>query len=92
MTMAGRCQVGDILGVMDGDVAEIGATIAEVAIRMVDRLLSAGGELATLVTGQDAADGLVADVRRHLRRVHPGVELVVHDGGQPLWPLIVGVE
>jgi dihydroxyacetone kinase-like predicted kinase len=92
ITMAGTCRPGDILGVIEGDVAEIGSSVSDVTGRVVDRLLSAGGELATLVTGAECTPGLVDDVRRHLRRDHPGVELVVHDGGQPYWPLIVGVE
>ncbi len=61
---------------------------------VVDRLLRSGGELVTLVTGgrRDAARRAGRRVRRRLRRDHPGVDLVVYDGGQPHWPLIVGVE
>ncbi|HET8971250.1 MAG TPA: DAK2 domain-containing protein, partial [Candidatus Nanopelagicales bacterium] len=92
ITMAGTCRPGDILGVMDGDVAEIGTAVPEVSASMVERLLGSGGELVTLVTGEGAEPGLVEGVRRQLRRDHPGVELVSYDGGQPHWPLIVGVE
>jgi hypothetical protein len=92
MTMAGMCRVGDILGVVDGDVAEIGSTVEEVSSRVVGRLLQSGGELVTLLTGDGAPDDLADQLRRALRRTHPGVEVVVHDGGQPFWPLIVGVE
>ena len=60
---------------------------------MLDRLLSTGGELVTLVRGDEADE----DARRRrsrgaLRREHHGVEVVVYDGGQPFWPLILGVE
>lgn len=95
ITMAGTCRPGDVLGVVDGDIAEIGSSLPEVSGLVVDRLLQSGGELVTLVTGETgatAAPELVAGIRRRLRRDHPGVDLVVYDGGQPHWPLIVGVE
>lgn len=92
ITMAGTCRPGDILGVVEGDVAEIGSSVPEVSAQVVDRLLQAGGEMVTLVTGEGAPTDLVPALRRHVRRTHPGIEVVDHDGGQPFWPLIVGVE
>ncbi len=92
ITMAGPCRPGDVLGIVEGDVAEIGAHVPEVALRVLDRLLQAGGEQVTVVTGQDEDGSSVAGVRRHLRQAHPGVELEVFHGGQPYWPLILGVE
>ncbi len=92
ITMAGTCRPGDVLGVVDGDIAEIGQDVDEVVARVVDRLLGAGGELLTVVTGDEADATMVDRLRRHVRRDHPGVEFSVHEGGQPHWPLIVGVE
>jgi dihydroxyacetone kinase-like predicted kinase len=92
VTSAGRCQVGDVLGIVGGDIVEIGETIEEVAVAVLDRLLSTGGELVTLVRGDEADDEVAAAVSRRVRRRHHGVEVVVYDGGQPFWPLILGVE
>ena len=41
-------------GVVDGDFVVIGDDLAAVAVEVLDRLLSGGGELVTLVTGEDA--------------------------------------
>ena len=92
LTNAGTCHVGDVLGIAAGDVIEIGETVEDVAVRVLDRLLSTGGELVTIVRGEDADDTMTSTVARRLRRAYPGVEVVVYDGGQPFWPLIVGVE
>lgn len=92
MTSAGRCRPGDVLGVVDGDIIEIGADLAAVARSTLDRMLSAGAELATLVTGTDADPALVEELQQHLAQHYPAVEVVEYDGGQPLWPLIFGVE
>ncbi len=92
MTTAGRCQPGDILGIVDGDILKIGADQAQVAAETLDLMLSSGAELATIVSGAEADDALVAAVTDGLESRHPGVEVVVYEGGQPLWPLIFGVE
>jgi len=92
MTTAGACHVGDVLGIVAGDIVEIGDSVEEVALRVVGRLLSSGGEMVTVVSGVDADDAVTSMIGRRVRRTHPGVEVVVHEGGQPLWPLILGVE
>jgi uncharacterized protein len=92
VTMAGVCREGDVLGILDGDFALIGDDVGTVACSVVDRMLSSGGELVTLVTGTDAEDGLVERVTAHLHRTRPEVDTVVYEGGQPRYPLLVGVE
>jgi dihydroxyacetone kinase-like predicted kinase len=90
LTSAGRCRPGDALGSAEGDVVVIGADAATVARDLLDRLLSAGGEMATLVVGADAALG--DTVCAHLAAVHPTVEVVRYAGGAGAVPLLVGVE
>jgi DAK2 domain fusion protein YloV len=92
ITMAGRCRTGDVLGVLDGDFAVIGTDLGDVACEVVDRLLAGGGELVTLVLGEGTAAGLADDVRSRVRARRPEVEVHVLDGGQPRYPLLVGVE
>jgi dihydroxyacetone kinase-like predicted kinase len=91
-TSAGACHVGDVLGIVEGDVVEIGSTVDDVAVRVLSRLLSTGGELVTMIRGDDADESTTTAVTRRLRREHHGVEIVAYDGGQPFWPLILGVE
>ncbi|HYN30315.1 MAG TPA: DAK2 domain-containing protein [Dermatophilaceae bacterium] len=92
LTWAGACRPGDVLGVVDGDVALLGEDLAATAGAVLDRLLAPGGELVTLVSGADAEPALVAGVAAGLQRSHPEVEVVVLDGGQPTYPLLIGVE
>jgi DAK2 domain fusion protein YloV len=92
MTTAGRCAAGDVLGLAEGDVVLIGKDQVTVTCELLDRLLSAGGELVTLVLGADAADGFLAQVRQHMRRGHPGIEVMDYRGDQPHQPVLIGVE
>ncbi|WP_410536237.1 DAK2 domain-containing protein [Streptomyces sp. KL2] len=90
-TTAGICQAGDVLGLIEGDVALIGAQAADVAAAVLDRMLSAGGELVTLVVGAGAPEGLAGHLEDHVRRNHLAVDTLVYEGRQS-GPLLIGVE
>ncbi|WP_214323314.1 DAK2 domain-containing protein [Nonomuraea sediminis] len=92
VTSAGLCCPGDVLGLIDGDVAVIGSSLEDVATMIVDRMVAGGGELVTLVTGIDAPVRLAPHVEEHLARVRPDVDLVVYQGEQGGYPLLIGVE
>ncbi|QNN52097.1 DAK2 domain-containing protein [Nocardioides mesophilus] len=91
MTTAGPCEPGDVLGAIEGDFTVVGADLFTVAVEVLERLLGGGGELVTLVTGQGAGD-LPDRCSKHLASRHPMVDVVVYDGGQDRYPLLVGVE
>ncbi len=92
LTWAGVCRPGDVLGIVDGDIAFLGTDLVDAAVEVLTRLLGGGGELVTLVAGADAVDGLAARVAGVLERDRPEVEVVLIDGGQPVYPLLIGVE
>ena len=92
LTSAGVCHPGDVLGLIDGDVVSIGHDVTATAWDVLDRMLTAGGELVTLLLGSTAPEGLADGLERHLRQTHPEVEVGVHDGGQLYYPLLIGVE
>ena len=91
-TMAGVCQAGDVLGLIDGDVAVIGEQTGSTAAVVLDRMLAAGGELVTLILGEGAPDALAEHLVAHVRRANPVVDTVVYRGGQASSPLLIGVE
>jgi DAK2 domain fusion protein YloV len=98
LTSAGRCRAGDVLGAAEGDVVVLGDDLAAVGRELLDRLLSAGGELATVVVGGGGPCGagdlaaLGDAVCAHLAAAHPTVEVVRYAGGPGAVPLLIGVE
>ncbi|MGN9892912.1 DAK2 domain-containing protein [Micromonospora sp. L31] len=92
LTVAGPCRPGDVLALVEGEVHLIGADLVDTCAAVVDRMLGGGGELVTLLTGADAPDGLADAVRAHVGRRWPFVEVQAYPGGQPHYPLLVGVE
>jgi DAK2 domain fusion protein YloV len=96
ITMAGPCEPGDVLGVIEGDFALVGDDLFTVATEVLERLLGGGGDLVTIVSGGgDAtpdAEGLAARCAAFVEEAHPHVDVAVHAGGQTRYPLLVGVE
>lgn len=94
-TMAGVAKAGDVLGFIEDDVALIGPTVLEAALAVVDRMVSAGGEMVTLVTGTGLGlptGELVDAVSARVLARRPEMDVVAYEGGQPGWPLLIGVE
>jgi dihydroxyacetone kinase-like predicted kinase len=91
MTTAGPCEPGDVLGAVEGDFVMVGQDLLEVATAILERLLGGGGELVTLVAGEDGEE-LVERCEQYLQSTHPTVDVVTYRGGQDRYPLLVGVE
>jgi dihydroxyacetone kinase-like predicted kinase len=91
MTTAGPCEPGDVLGAIEGDFVLVGADLFTVATDVLERLLGGGGELVTVVAGVDGVE-LADRCASYLASSHPTVDVVVYDGGQERYPLLVGVE
>jgi len=78
---------GEYLGLVD-DTAVVSDPDLDVVVHaVVDRVLERGHTFLTILTGDDApaVDGFVAAFEAR----HPGLEVEIHDGGQPHYPLLV---
>lgn len=77
LTTIGECRAGDVLGLVEGDVVEIGTSGIEVTCALLDRLLGVGGELLTVVVG-GADPTIEAAIRTVVGAQAPFVELVIY--------------
>jgi dihydroxyacetone kinase-like predicted kinase len=59
---------------------------------MLERMLAAGGELVTLVVGAGAPAGLAESLTTYVNDGWPFVQVQAYEGGQPHYPLLVGLE
>ncbi|GGW75541.1 dihydroxyacetone kinase [Streptomyces lucensis JCM 4490] len=91
-TTAGICQAGDVLGLIDGDVAVIGADVTAIAETVLDRMLQAGGELVTLVVGDEAPETVADHLRARVREAYLAVDTMLYRGGRQGALLLIGVE
>jgi len=81
---------GEYLGLLDGTAVASGPSFDGVAREVLGRLLAEPRDVLTLLHGEGAPplngllDGLAAE--------HPDLELDVHEGGQPHYPLLLSAE
>ena len=81
---------GAWLGIADGTAVAGGEQFDEVARVVVDRLLSEPRDVLTLLTGEEPPplESLLIAIGER----HPNIELDVHEGGQPHYPLLLAAE
>jgi hypothetical protein len=83
-------RAGEFLALLDGHAVAAGAGFDEVARELLERLLAEPRDVLTLLRGEGAppVNGLVDELAQR----HPELELDVHDGGQPHYPLLLSAE
>jgi dihydroxyacetone kinase-like predicted kinase len=81
---------GEFLALLEGDAVAAGAAFDDVAHELLERLLAEPRDVLTLLRGEGAPplNGLLDE----LADQHPELELDVHEGGQPHYPLLISAE
>jgi DAK2 domain fusion protein YloV len=92
LTWAGTCAPGDGLGISGDEVLIVGPDVTAAAAGLIDLLLLSGGELVTVLAGEDAGDEVGEALRTHVHHNHPGTELVTYRTGHRGDALLIGVE
>ncbi|WP_328607251.1 DAK2 domain-containing protein [Amycolatopsis sp. NBC_00345] len=98
LTWVGRAQSGDVIGLVDDEVVLIEpapaseTNLVAAAMGVLNRMLTLGGELVTVLGGADAPPGVAAELAEQLRLEHPEVELTSYASGQADAVLLMGVE
>jgi len=82
--------VGQYLGLLGDEPVAGGAEFEPVARAILDRLLAEPREVVTLLTGEEEPD--LSRLLAELEQSNPELEIEVHEGGQPHYPLLVSAE
>lgn len=97
LTWVGTCRPGDGLGIAGDEVLVVADGVCAAAARLIDLLLSSGGELVTVLIGAgvelDLIEGDIAEtLATHVHRRHPGTEFVSYRTGHRGDLMLIGVE
>lgn len=101
ITWVGRAYAGDLVGFVDGEVVLVEPAggrepsrelLLGAALRLLHRMLAAGGELATVLVGDGAPAGLAEELAERLHAERPEVEYVSYQGGRSDAVVLIGVE
>lgn len=82
----------DVIGLVDGDLVAAGAQVLDVLGDVLRRLAANDPEVVTVLTSLNSTSLSDDDVAAVVARVLPQTEVLVHDGGQPLYPILIGAE
>ncbi len=81
---------GAYLGLSDGEPVAGGTSFDTVADSVVERLLGEPRDVLTFITGE--AEPELGPLLARVAERHPELELEVHAGGQPHYPLLISAE
>lgn len=90
-TPAGPVARGDWMGMVEGEAVYVGPSVVEAALEVVRRLADEDSEVVTVLVGS----GLTDEERRLVEgalRALGSLQVEVVEGGQPRYPLLLGVE
>lgn len=85
-------RVGDFIGLVGETVVASADDLAPVVAAVAARLVDGDRELMTALVGSGEDGVRAAEELERLRSTYPDLELEVHQGGQPLYPLLLSAE
>jgi dihydroxyacetone kinase-like predicted kinase len=88
----GPIAAGDWIAITRQGIVAAVPSALDAAVALLDALVDDDSELVTVLIGDDASDAEVTALGDHLGRAHPGCEVELHRGDQPLYPFLIGVE
>jgi hypothetical protein len=92
-TDAGPVEEGNWMGIARGDgIVAVAGNLVEAATALLGHLITDGRELVTVLTGAGVDEAATAAIESWIAEHRPGIEVEIHDGGQPLYPYLFGVE
>ncbi|MDQ1379380.1 MAG: fatty acid kinase [Actinomycetota bacterium] len=83
---------GDWIALARDGVVGSASSPADAVCKLLDVLVDDDSEIVTVLVGCDAAAKDTERIREHIEYTFPNLEVEFHDGGQPLYPYLVGVE
>ena len=89
----GPVSEGDWMGLLDGDgIVSVASTAIAASMALLDQLIGDDGELLTIITGADEQIETTVALEAWLIDQHADVQVEIHEGGQPLYPYLFGLE
>jgi hypothetical protein len=83
---------GDWIGLTRKGLVAVSPSPADAVCKLLEDLVDDDSEIVTVLVGADAPASDTGRIREHIELAFPHVEVEFHDGGQPLYPYLVGVE
>jgi DAK2 domain fusion protein YloV len=87
-----QVKAGDWIALTRDGVVATSHSPSDAVCMLLTKLVDDDSEIITVLVGADAPANETDRIREHVEFAFPHVEVEFHDGGQPLYPYLVGVE
>lgn len=90
---AGAIAAGDWIGIARGDgIVSVTHDVVSATTGLLAVLVDGSVGLVTLIEGEGSSGSVTEAIEAWLAEHRAGVEVEIHQGGQPLYPYVIGVE
>ncbi len=91
-TPIGEVKKGDFIGLTNHKVSVSGKSFIKTATKLIDNMLDDESEVVTFLFGEGIQEKDLEKLSKIISKEHSDIEIEIHEGGQALYPLIIGVE
>jgi dihydroxyacetone kinase-like predicted kinase len=88
----GAIAAGDVIGIADGSIEAVGASIEDVTLALLDAMEAADADNLTLLAGEEFTDEQLEALSARIEGQYDDLEVDAHRGEQPLYPVIFSIE
>jgi DAK2 domain fusion protein YloV len=88
----GDIRAGDWIAISRDGIVGTAESPVDAALALIDALVTEDSEIVTVLIGAEGRHADTEQLRSRIALAHPQVEIEVHEGGQPLYPYLIGVE
>lgn len=82
----------DYMGLIDGDIQVTHSDLKETAVETIKKMINEDSELITLLYGENSSTEFIDSLVEEIEKLFPELEIETHEGGQPVYPLLISVE
>lgn len=80
-------QEGTYIGLLDGRLHAVEESVEQAALKLAERIVEEGADVLTLLCGAELGEESARRIEEEVRNLDGGLEVEVHYGGQPMYPL-----
>ena len=82
----------DYMGLIDGDIEVTNNDLETASLETIKKMITEDSEIITVLYGENSSEQLVHSLTEQLAELYPDIEVETHEGGQPVYPLLISVE
>lgn len=83
---------GAYIGLLDGKLHVVEESVETVALKLAESIVEEGADVLTLLCGADLTEESAREIEQRVRKLDGNLEVEVHEGGQPMYPIQMAAE